>query len=150
MVGRADLVLAAAVGAVVVVAGVTAVVVAERDVPQPPAGSPQAVVRDYLGSLASGDLTGALEQLEPGSDCGLDDLAQAYLPDSLRVVLESTEGDDEATVVTVAITENPDEDLLGSGGWSHDERILLTRTDGAWWITGEPWPMYACTSGGSR
>lgn len=150
MVGRADLVLAVAVGAVVVVAGVAAVVVAGRDVPQPAVGSPEGVVREYLGSLASGDLSGALEQLEPETTCDLDDLAQAYLPASLRVVLESTEGDDDTAVVTVAITENPDENLLGSGGWTHEERLVLERTDGAWWITGEPWPMFGCTGGGRR
>lgn len=148
MAGKPEAVLAAAVGVIVAVAGTAAVVAVRRDGAGPDAGTPEAVVAAYLRALASGDLPAALDQLEPSTPCGLDDLARAYVPTSLRAVLAGTTGDDEAVVVTVEITENPDESLMGSGGWSHDERIVLHRVDDAWRITGEPWPVYGCGGGG--
>ena len=75
----------------------------------------------------------------------MQDLDASYLPTSFRAVLEDQSDGGTTAVVTVQVTESG-----GAGpfdeGFSHSERLLLVREDGAWRLSGTPWPLYACPS----
>lgn len=139
---RADRVLAAAVGIIVVAAVAAAVVATQRESHAYPTGSPAAVVQEYLTDLADHDPVSAADLLAGTSPCAASDVTAAYLPEGFRAeLLEETVSTDTA-LVRVRITEGSG-DLFG-GGWSHDESIPLVLEDGQWRITGAPWPMGWC------
>ncbi len=72
------------------------------------------------------------------------DLEATYRrPTSFRAVLEDQSDGGSTAVVTVQVTES---DASGpfDDGYSHSERFSLVREDGAWRLSGTPWPLYAC------
>lgn len=148
---RANVVLAASVGAIVALAVVAGVVAATRDPVSLDPGSPEAVAQAYLAAIVRGDLAAAADQLAEESPCGLEDLAGAYLPPSVQITLDDATVQGDGAVVGVEITEAYDEGPFGSSGYSHTERLLLTREGADWRVTGSPWPMYGCPiDGGGR
>ena len=146
---RANVVLGVVVGVMATAAVVAAVVAVQRDAVVLDAGSPEATVQTYVAAIAADDLLTAVDQLAPESDCGIDDLAAAYLPESLEVVLHSTEVDGTEAVVTVKVTDGYGEGPFTGSGYTHAETLVLRQVDGQWLLTGTPWPMYGC-QGGAR
>jgi hypothetical protein len=140
---RADVVLAAAVGVIVVAAAVSAIGASGRTVATFAPDSPAATVQTYLAAVADGDLERAATQLSTAGGCTVRDLNATYLPTSFRAVLEDQSDAGSTAVVTVQVTESG-----GSGpfdeGYSHTERLSLVRQDGAWRLSGTPWPLYTC------
>jgi len=148
---RANVVLAAAVGVIAALAVFAGVVAATRDPVVLDPASPEGVAQAYLAAIARGDLAAAVDQLAEESPCGLDDLAVAYLPRSLQITLDDATVQGDGAVVSVEITEVYDESPFGSSGYTHTERLLLTRQGPHWRVTGSPWPMYGCPiDGGER
>jgi hypothetical protein len=142
---KANVVLAAGVGMIAVLAVAAAVISVGRDPVALDPGSPEATVQAYLAAIAEGDHGKALEQLAEDSECGLVDLANAYRPESLEVVLKDTSIDGREAVVVVEITDVYDGGPFDSSGYAHEEVLLLTEVDGSWRLTGDPWPMYVCS-----
>jgi hypothetical protein len=142
---RADVVLAAVVGVIVVAAAASAIGASGRTVASFAPDSPAATVQTYLAAVADGDLERAATQLSTAGGCTAQDLDSTYLPTSFRAVLEDQSDTGSTAVVTVQITESG-----GSGpfdeGYSHSERLFLVREDGAWRLSGTPWPLYVCPS----
>jgi hypothetical protein len=143
---KANVVLAAGVGVIAAAAVVAAVVAVQRDPVALDPDSPEATVQAYLTAVATGQHGVAVEQLAEDSDCGLADLTNAYRPEAIEVVLkETTVFGSDATVV-VEMTEMYGGGPFETSGYSREEVLLLVQEDGAWRLTGSPWPMY-CPGG---
>jgi hypothetical protein len=142
----ANRILAALVGAVVLLAVVAGVVVAHRTAPALDRGTPAGVVQAYLQAVIDGSYPAATALLSPSSGCGVQDVATSWTPTSAQVVLDHTAVDGDTAVVTVEVTEGAADDLFGSSGFSHTERFSLQRENGVWKITGSPWLPYSCAS----
>lgn len=132
------------VGAVVFLAVVAGLVVANRHVPALDPHTPEGVVQQYLQAVIAGDYPVAAELLSPSSGCDVSDLAEAYTPGSARVVLDHTAVEGDHAVVTVDVTEDSGDGPFVSSGFSHTERITVQREGGAWKITGSPWLLSSC------
>lgn len=137
-------VLAIFVGAVVLLAVVAGLVVANRDTPALDPHTPEGVVQQYLQAVIAGNYPAAAELLSPSSGCDVSDLVAAYAPGSARVVLDHTTVDGDHAVVIVDVTEDSGDGPFGSSGFSHTERITVQREAGAWKITGSPWLLSSC------
>lgn len=148
MASRSNRVLLIGVAIVVVAAIVAAVLAVNRQPATLDPATPEGVVQTYLQALADGDLAGAAELLSEDGECGLGDLAGAYLPASFRAVLAGTDERDTTAVVTVEITDTGDAGPFDSPGYTHTERLVLDAEDDGWQLTGAPWPMYDCLGRG--
>ena len=138
-------VLAIFVGAVVLLAILAGVVVANRATPDLNPGTPEGVVQEYLKAVFAGDYPAAAGLLSPSSGCGASDLAAGYVPASARIVLDHSAVNGDHAVVTVNVTEGTGGGPFDSG-YSHTERITVQREGGAWKITGLPWLLPSCVS----
>ncbi len=132
-------VLAVLVGAVLLLAVVAGVVVANRSVPVLDPDSPEGAAQAFLQAVVDEDYAAAANLLSTSSACDAADIA--YYSESSRIVLDRVTVDGDTAVVTVRVTESGG-DLFGGSGWSHTERLTLEREDGAWKVTGSPWLMY--------
>lgn len=140
---RAGMILAVAVGLLVLLAVVAGVLSATRDGADLPDGSPEAVVQDYLALVGDRDFDAALELLEPGTSCTVEDLSTANTSLGSRVVLKDTRVDGDRATVWIDIVRGTD-GPFGSE-WTSEEIFRLTRTaDGGWSISDTPWPMHRC------
>ena len=137
-------VLVGLVGAVVLLAAVAGVVASQRESPVLDTGTPEGVTQVYVQAVIDGDHLGAADLLSPTSDCDLDDVSQAYLPDSLRVVLESTDVDGDRAVVTIVVTDRFSDGPFGASEYAHTERVTLAREGGSWLVTGSSWLLPSC------
>lgn len=137
-------VLAAVVGVLVLLAVGAGVLAASRDVPQLDPASPEGVTQAFLQAAFDADEEAAAEHLSATSGCDVADVRQAYLPDDVRVVVESTEVDGDRAVVTLVVTDVYGEGLFGSSEYEHTERARLAREDGAWRLTALPWLLPSC------
>lgn len=133
-------------GAVVLLAVVAALAVANRPTNVLDPHTPEGVVQEYLKAMIAGDYAVAAELLSPLSGCGVSDLAVAYAPGSARVTLDHSAIDGDHAVVSVDVTEGSEDGPFGSSGFSHTEGITLQREGGAWKITGSPWLLSSCGS----
>lgn len=141
--GRAGLVLAISVAALVLLAVVAGVLAATRPGPELPAGSPEAVVQDYLQRVRAHDPEGAATLLAPESPCGEDNLRQDQGPTDYRAVLRSTKTDTDGATVRVDLVHGGD-GPFGGDGWTEEQTFDLVRDGERWLITGVPWPLYSC------
>jgi hypothetical protein len=139
-------VLAVLVGAVAVLAVIAGVVVAHRSTPVVNPGTPEAVVQEYLTAVLAGDYPAAAATLSTRSRCDARDVAAAYVPSPVRVVLVRSAIDGDVAVVTVDVTEGAVDDLFGASGYTHTERITLERDSGTWLILGSAWLLSSCAS----
>jgi hypothetical protein len=144
---KANVVLAAAVGVIFVIAAVAAAIAVGRDPVILDPGSPEATVQAYLVAMADGDYGAAFDQLAEDSDCGFEDFAFEYRQGSLEAVLTHTEVDGAEAVVSVEVTDRYGEGPFDSSGYSHTETLLLRNEGGEWRLTGSPWPLYYCSGG---
>lgn len=139
-------ILAMAVGALIVLAVVAAFVGASRPEPELDPDTPDGVVLAYVRAMLERDPERGAELLAPTLGCTVDDLADAFVPDSARVVRDDvTERGDSATV-RLEITEGGGSGPLDSE-FTHTEEFRLARRDGQWLIVEFPWPVYFCERG---
>lgn len=138
-------VLAFLVIAVVLVAASAGVVVANRSTPTLDPDTPEATVQQYLQAVLDGDFPAAADLLAGSSDCDTSDVAQAYLPESARIVLDRTTVDGDRAVVTLDVADGGG-GPFGDSGYSRTERVSLALEDDAWKITGSSWLLYTCDS----
>jgi hypothetical protein len=144
---RYNWVLAGVVGAMVVVAVVVAVVATTRSPMTVRKGSPEATVQAYVQAVLDRDNEKAATYLDPAGSCEAADLdAQNYVDRNARVELTDSLVRADTARVVVRIT-------TPSGGpmpnfLDEEATLRLTESDGSWFLTGSPWPMYDC--GGVR
>lgn len=135
------------VGVLVLVAVVAAVLSTSRSEARLPEGSPEATVQDYLRAVSDGDTGQASDRLDPEGRCTERDLREAYAGDPARVVLRDTRTEGEEADVRVDLVHGGG-GPFGGDGYRDELTFDLRREAGTWVITGEPWPMFACS--GSR
>ncbi|WP_156875741.1 hypothetical protein [Ornithinimicrobium pekingense] len=140
---RAGVVLAVAVGVLLLVAVVAAVLSATRPGPQLTEGSPEAAVRDYVAAVVEGDREAAAARLDPEGPCTEEDLRLVGEPSDGRIVLRDVELDGAEATVRVDVVHDG-EGPFGAGEWRDELRFDLRRDGEHWVVTGEPWPMYGC------
>lgn len=136
--------LAAAVGGVLLLAVLAGVMASRRESPVLDRETPEGVTQEYVQAVIDGDHLRAADLLSPTSGCDLADVSQAYLPDSLRVVLNSVEVDGERAVVTLEVTDRFSDGPFGTSEYSHTERLTLEREGGTWLISGSSWLLPTC------
>ena len=139
-------VLAVFVGAVVLLAVLAGVLVANRAAPNLNPDTPEGVVQQYLKAVFAGDYPAAAALLSPSSGCDASDVASGYPPESARIVLDHTAVNGDHAVVTVKVTEGSGGGPFESSGYSHKERITVQREGGVWKITGSPWLLSPCNA----
>lgn len=142
---RANRVLAIALGVIVVLAVIGAVVSSGRARPQFAAGTPEATVQSYLDAVLDGRQADAAKLLDPSGECGVEDLERSRYPgvDATRVVLVGSSVDGSSASVEVELVFSSG-DPFGSSEFAEKHTYRLTRSGSAWVLSGTPWPLYEC------
>lgn len=140
-------VLAIVVVAVAVAAVVAAVLAANRPEVELDTSTPEGVVQAYLRAVVDGDADAAAAHLSPRTGCDAGNLADAYVPAGVRVVLVDTGSGGDAATVTVEIVESDRSGVLGGYDYVHEERFTLETAGDSWLITEAPWPLLYCREG---
>lgn len=137
-VGRTGLVIALAVGLLVVL-GLVAVVVS-REPAQLGLDTPEGTVQAWLQSVV--DDEPRTDLLDAASTCTRqDDIG--YVADDIRARVVDTTIDGDRATVELTITEGTSSGPLDTP-YSHEESIELRRDADAWLITGYEWPYDGC------
>ncbi|HEY3436859.1 MAG TPA: hypothetical protein VGK35_04150 [Actinotalea sp.] len=144
MIAGPNRLLAVFVSVIVVLAVVAGVVASRRTSPVLDRATPEGVTQAYVQAVLAGDMAGAADLLAPASGCDITDTGQAYLPDSVRVVLESTTVDGSKAVVTLRVTDSYGDEPFGDGGYTHTERVTLEKDGGRWRVLASPWLLPMC------
>lgn len=142
---RANRILAIALGVIILLAIIAAVVSAGRPVAQLEPGSPEATVQAYVDAALDGRNDEAARWLDPAGECTAEHLERAgtYTMAPTRMVLVDSTVTGETATVRVEL-------VSGSGGpfdsseYREQHTYRLTRTNGTWLLTGTPWPLYEC------
>ncbi|HLS44007.1 MAG TPA: hypothetical protein VK045_01100 [Ornithinicoccus sp.] len=137
----ANRVLAVAVGLLVLLAVVAAIVSAQRSPAAFGAGTPEATVQTYLQAVLDGDAETAAGQLATEVGCTVEDFRRADQPDPQRVVLgRSVVHEATAQVAVELVYGGP----LGGDAWSERITFPLVRSGDAWLIDSVAWPYLGC------
>ena len=147
---RPEIVLAVFVAAVLVAAGVAALVADDRGASRLDPDSPEGVVQMYLLAVLDDDPAGAAALMSATTGCDEWDFASTYHPDAARIVVTGVEGDGEETVVVVDVSELEGNGLFPADEYAHTERFRLQQEVGRWRIAEPSWPLYSCLHGGER
>jgi hypothetical protein len=131
------------VGAVVLLAVLAGVVVANRATPELDRTTPEGVVQLYLQATFDGNYPVAVGLLSPSMGCDISEVS-ASAPQPAQIVLDDTVVNGDNAVLTVDVTEGAGNDPFGASGYSHKDRITLLREGGVWKITESPWLLHAC------
>lgn len=142
--GRANRIIALALGVIIVLAVVAAIVSGKQPTRAFDPSSPEAAVQRFVDAALHGRADEAARGLAPESECGFDDLIDvpAHM-EPARVVLVDSSGSGSAATVQVEL-------VYGSGGAFDPEpprdrhTYRLIRTGGEWRLTGVPWPLFEC------
>lgn len=135
-------VLAIVVGLIIIIGIVVAVLSSTRSVVTLDPGTPQGTVQAYLKAVLEGNNENAAKFFAQDSQCKVQDLDRAYVNKTARVDLVKTETTADTAQVWVRVD-------MSSGGpfdssMMEDHTFRLVRTNGIWFLTGIPWPLYDC------
>lgn len=108
-------------------------------------GTPEGTVQAYAQAVLDGRWVDArallASDLQPR--CGIADLRNAWVEQPVTLHLEDVRVADDRAEVEIRLRHVAMPDPLGMDRTSV-ELFDLVREAGAWRITGEPWPVYAC------
>lgn len=114
-------------------------------------GSPEAIVQDYLRSLAEDDFQAAYDALSPElrERCSIEDMvgrrnSRRWQLEEKRMTLESVRTLDQTTFVTVRVTELRGGGLFGPSEYSFEVTFTLRRFGENWKFSQNPWPSFDC------
>lgn len=136
---RPNAVLAVVAGTVVALAVLAGILTMTRSAPDIDPTTPDGVVQLYTLAIVDGDDTEAVSYLDPSLGCS-DPLPFDLGPMRTSLVIVDTSIDGDRAKVVADFTEYSG--MLDS--WDHREDFELRQVDGAWLITGQPWPVYGC------
>jgi len=151
---RTNRVLGGAVAAIVALATISAVVASRRDAPAAPPGSPVAAVQAYLSAVLDGQTADAARWFDPAGPCRARDLeygavAPGYGAPGAHVDLVASRASGSTATVDVEIRPgNGGFDPFGNPGFVERRTFSLRTVEGAWRLTGTPWPLEFCDTGG--
>lgn len=135
-------VLALAVGLIIVLIAVAAVVSSTRSTLVIDKSKPAWAVQNYLKAFLAGKNAEAAKMISPESECTVVDVDRAYIINNARVVLISTSINGSIAEVRVRV-EFPLNGPFGDSS-TEDHTFRLTDSNGNWLLTGIPWPLYNC------
>jgi hypothetical protein len=138
-------VLAVILGTVGVLAVTALALIALRPSPTFDPATPEGVVQGYLEAVFAGDETTAVGYIDPQSGCGEGDIARARIDGSSRAVLVDTDIDDSVARVEVEVTRSQGQGPFDYYEYSQDQIFDLVHSADRWLLTGDPWPVYACS-----
>ncbi|GGM79875.1 hypothetical protein GCM10009721_00410 [Terrabacter tumescens] len=154
---RTKRVLGGAVALIVVLATFSAVIASRRDASVLDPTGPVAAVRSFVSAVVDGRTDEAARWLDPKGECGPEDLVHGLIvpgeapPVRVELVGSSTEGTTGASTATVEVVIRLGGGEMGPFGTSeYSERATysLRSVEGAWRLTGTPWPIESCSPGG--
>lgn len=151
---RTNRILGGVVAVIVVLATVSAVIASRRDTPAVTPGSPVAAVRAYLAAVVDGRTDEAARWLDPAGPCGPEDFTYGFpgpgdgVPRVRIDLLGSSTAGATATVEVETRMGDSGVDPFGTSGFSERHSFSLRTVDGAWRLTGTPWPLDYCSTGG--
>lgn len=135
---KPNVVLAAVLVATVLAAVIAGVLGRSGSTEPLPDGTPSAAVQAYTRAVTLGDKHAAEQFLTPALRCL--DTRDLYAPSRASFTVLDSEQSADAATVTLYVMERSDAFSV----WSHEEDLDLVFVDGAWLITGSPWPFYGC------
>lgn len=130
--------------AVAVVVALTAVLAVNRQPVTYPRGSPEAAVQAYVQAMLDGDEDTAAAWLDPDMECDAAHLADADVPDDVRVTLRHAEVDGDVAEVEIGVTVTSGRGPFDTYEYEDHHRFELAQSDGGWLITTRPWPWASC------
>lgn len=130
--------------ALALVIGATAILAVNREPVTYPPGSPEAAVQAYVQALLDGDEDAAAAWLDPATDCEAGDLAEAHVPDDVRVTLRHAEIDGDVAEVEIGVTVTSGRGPFDTYEYEDHHRFELARSGEGWLITNRPWPWASC------
>lgn len=146
---RATRILFVALGGLLLLAAVAAVLSATRTGPEYAEGSPEAVAAAYLVAAVAKDGQEAARHLDPASTCTAEHIEDGWVNPRDRVVLRGSDVDgDRATVRVDVVT--PSSGPFEASEWTNRRTLDLLRVDGEWLISGTPWPAFGCDAERNR
>lgn len=135
-------ILAVVVGALLLIAVIIVVLSASKSAVVFDRKTPAGVVQAYLKAAFDGKSDEAAKYLAPGSLCEVQDLDRAYVVKTVRVDLVDSTIDGKNARVRIIV------DMPAAGPFENfateDHTLRLIFSGGQWWLTGIPWPLYAC------
>jgi len=139
---RANGVLALIAAVSLLLIAVSLFVSSNREETKYAADTPEGVVQLYLKAIIEGKHDKAANYFATGSECDASDIDRAYVSDTLRVNLVSSEIDGNSAYVK--IEANLDSGMLFEDGYSESHTYRLAREKANWRLTGIPWPLWDC------
>jgi len=107
--------------------------------------TPEGVVQTYLKAVIEGKHDQAASFFVAESECDAADIDRAYVSDSLRVNLVSSEIEGDSAYVK--IDANMNSGALLDDGYTESHTYRLKRESGSWRLEGIPWPVWDCGEG---
>ena len=133
-----------AIGIVLVLLVVVAVVFAITPPPQFDSDTPEGTAQGYFQAIDDDDTDLAASYLSEsiGANCEFD----PWRPETSRVVITDVSVDGSRAVVDVRIEVSYSDSPFDGGSYDFDERVVMERTADHWLIVEPLWPMdiYAC------
>lgn len=136
---RPNLVLAAVLITVLIIAAVTWVAAVNRPETPLSQGTPEGAAQLYVLAIVEADDDAAVKLLDP--DLGCKAPLSPYHPQRVSVAVVNTKIVDDHATVVLEITKY-DDALFG--GNTYQEVFELVQVDSGWVVTGIPWPGYVC------
>lgn len=150
---RTNRVLGGVVAVIVVLATLSAVIASRRDALVLAPDGPVAAVRSYVTAVVNGRTDEAARWLDPAGGCSAENLTYGLIAPGeappVRVDLVGSRTVGPTATVDVVIRLGGDEfGPLGTSEYSERQTYSLRSVDGAWRLTGTPWPIESCSPGG--
>ena len=132
-------------GLVALALAIGAVVGGLRDPAELDPRRPEGVVQEYLKAVLDRDYAAAVGYLsdETAERCPASAFRETWVPDDLTADLEDVRSQAGQVEVLVRLRTAADP-LPFDDGLSSTEAFTLVEEDGAWRLTGDPWPLYSC------
>lgn len=142
--GRANSVLALIVAVALLLVSVSLFLNSNRDETSLSPSTPEGVVQLYLKAIIEGKHDVAASYFVSTSNCEASDIDRAYISDTLRVNLVSSEISGNSAYVKIDANESSG-DIFDSG-YTQSHTYRLMRESGNWRLEGIPWPLWDCES----
>lgn len=108
------------------------------------ADTPEAVVQAYAQAMLAGEEDAAAAQLDLALECDAGDLADAHIPDDVRVNLRSVAIDGDVAEIDVVVSVTSGRGPFETYEYDESHRFELARSGDRWLITERPWPWASC------